>query len=876
VAEKVRIRSKYALGDLVVLTAAVRDVQRAHPGRFEIGIESVCPEVWRHNPHVTPACAGGRLIDCSEVVIDKDGKRGGHYAQAYLDLLNRKLGTAVELTTPRGDIHLSEEERNWHSDIWSLCGREMPFWLICSGGKFDIPIKWWEHRRYQEVVDALAGKVQFVQIGSWGCHHPQLQGAIDLRGKTTVRDLIHLVHYARGVLCGVTSLMHLAAAVPCPEGREREAIIIGGSREPASWEAYPGHEFLTPKEVLACRHCWKGSAQVGAEAKSDECREISHGLPRCMDLISSGEVLGKFHELEAKGRIQFLGAGQRRFARIAQRAAQLENGYETHNLTPLNAVAKADEFISKIPNYPRGYRGRGIVICAGGVNYFSQAWVCLRMLRQHGCTLPVEVWHLGRHEMDRRMEGLLRPLGARCVNAREVMNRFPMRNPLGWELKCYAILHSRFREVLSLDADNVPLADPEFLFDTPEYRRAGAIFWPDYGCLSPRRSIWELTGVPYRREPEFESGQMAIDKRRCWKPLNLAWWYNDHSEFFFRHIHGDKDTFHLAWRKLEAPYAMPAYPIVSLSGVMCQHDFIGRRIFQHRNSHKWSFFGANERVPGFQLEEDCLGHLEALRQVWDGTINGRRPTRKINGVRFRLQTTDEAVFQDVVEENEYELPPRFEQDERIIDVGAHIGSFALACHGRGSRAIICFEAHPENAEMARLNLRGRGGVRLIHAAVLDRRGRAIPGRFAEEIGRQNAGGTAVSYSATGGVPCVSMDEVLRRAGTVALVKLDCEGSEWPILMHTTEWGRVRAICGEYHARSSHPLWPPVNGGFNRIFLAKLLAANFKHVQIREDSPGSQLGKFWASNVRGFFNHARHRASHTALAHSAAGAAGRGA
>jgi len=31
--------------------------------------------------------------------------------------------------------------------------------------------------------------------------------------------------------------------------------------------------------------------------------------------------------------------------------------------------------------------------------YFPSAWVCINMLRQVGCTLPIELWHLGPDEM---------------------------------------------------------------------------------------------------------------------------------------------------------------------------------------------------------------------------------------------------------------------------------------------------------------------------------------------------------------------------------------------------------------------------------------------------------------------------------------------
>ena len=277
-----------------------------------------------------------------------------------------------------------------------------------------------------------------------------------------------------------------------------------------------------------------------------------------------------------------------------------------------NFNAAAATLQDNCPNYPEK---QGIVICAGGVKYFVCAWVCINMLRKWGCTLPVEVWHLGPNEMSDSMRQVLLPMNVRIVDAYEERKVHPARILNGWELKPYAIIHSQFTEVVCLDADNVPLVDPAFLFETPQYQKTGAIFWPDYYCLAPSRRIWKLSGIAYRNEPEVESGQIVIDKRRCWKPLNLTMWMNEHSDFWYRHIHGDKETFHICWRKLRQDYAMPGHGVESLSGTMCQHDFQGRRIFQHRNSHKWTL-GRNHRVPGFQEEQTCLEFIAKLENIW--------------------------------------------------------------------------------------------------------------------------------------------------------------------------------------------------------------------------------------------------------------------
>ncbi len=282
-----------------------------------------------------------------------------------------------------------------------------------------------------------------------------------------------------------------------------------------------------------------------------------------------------------------------------------------------NALAKINAVAEALDDKPVGNSGgRGIVICAGGIRYFTCAWVCINMLRKTGCTLPVELWHLGSCEINDVMRGLLSPLNVQCVDAHKIRKNSPVRLLNGWELKPYAIIHSDFSEVITLDADNVPLVDPAFLFETPQYARMGAIFWPDFGRLEQSRNIWQLSGVAYRDEPEFESGQIVIDKRRCWKPLKLTMWMNEHSDFWYRHIHGDKETFHICWRKLGWDYAMPSRGIHALSATMCQHDFQGRRIFQHRNMAKWTI-GENRRISGFQEEESCLGFLDDLRPHWN-------------------------------------------------------------------------------------------------------------------------------------------------------------------------------------------------------------------------------------------------------------------
>jgi len=259
---------------------------------------------------------------------------------------------------------------------------------------------------------------------------------------------------------------------------------------------------------------------------------------------------------------------------------------------------------------------RGIVICGGGVRYFTCAWVCINILRKLGCNLPIQLWHLGQAEMTQEMRNFIEPLGVETVDAYILRRDFPARILNGWELKPYAIIYCPFEEVLSMDADNICVKNPEYLFSIREFVETGAVFWPDFSHLKPTNPIWAICDIPYQDEPEFETGQILVNKSICWGALNLTMFMNEHSDFYYWYIHGDKETFHMAFKRLGQTYAMPSRRILPLPGTMCQHDFSGERIFQHRNMAKWNLFEPINRISDFWLEKGCYKSLAVLQFLW--------------------------------------------------------------------------------------------------------------------------------------------------------------------------------------------------------------------------------------------------------------------
>ena len=171
--------------------------------------------LWLNNPYLTPLDEHDpaiTVVDCHYPLIHRSNREPRHFLDGFVEDLNQQLGLRVRVTDFQGDIHFSQAEREWFVQVESSAGAVEPFWLFASGGKFDYTTKWWDPARYQRVVDHFRGRIQFVQVGEDHHHHPPIEGVVDLRGQTTLRQLVRLMYHAQGAISGVSLLMHLAAA----------------------------------------------------------------------------------------------------------------------------------------------------------------------------------------------------------------------------------------------------------------------------------------------------------------------------------------------------------------------------------------------------------------------------------------------------------------------------------------------------------------------------------------------------------------------------------------------------------------------------------------------------------------------------------------
>jgi FkbM family methyltransferase len=174
------------------------------------------------------------------------------------------------------------------------------------------------------------------------------------------------------------------------------------------------------------------------------------------------------------------------------------------------------------------------------------------------------------------------------------------------------------------------------------------------------------------------------------------------------------------------------------------------------------------------------------------------------------------IFNGVVVLNEYRLPSRFSPGDIVLDVGAHIGSFAYAVVSRGCAQVWSIEPDRLNCALAAEHLKpyvDNGLVRLVEGAVWrsDPNDDALcfdgyhpfPRSYAGMEGILNTGNGSVVWGVGDPVAKLAFDDLVdsvthQGAHRVRLLKLDCEGAEWPILLTSRRLHLIDEIVGEFH------------------------------------------------------------------------------
>ena len=199
--------------------------------------------------------------------------------------------------------------------------------------------------------------------------------------------------------------------------------------------------------------------------------------------------------------------------------------------------------------------------------------------------------------------------------------------------------------------------------------------------------------------------------------------------------------------------------------------------------------------------------LAALRLVLQIRSNPSGPHLVLHGGhKIQFRSIDETVLKEVLVDREYAFVSELlvsSPSPLVLDVGAHIGTFALWCLAQTSAArILSVEANPDTYEVLRANVRRwsaeGAALRIEHAAAT-----AMDG---EILKIRNAGpsmGHRVDSFGTLSAPSMSLPTLIDLCSPdgedIDLAKIDIEGSEEDLICsHPEALQRIRAMAIELH------------------------------------------------------------------------------
>ncbi len=203
-------------------------------------------------------------------------------------------------------------------------------------------------------------------------------------------------------------------------------------------------------------------------------------------------------------------------------------------------------------------------------------------------------------------------------------------------------------------------------------------------------------------------------------------------------------------------------------------------------------------------------------------LRKRRTAPPLLEIRFRQGfsvfirpcTFDRQFFNRIFARDEYRLEPLSKRPcECIVDVGGQIGLFAVRASFVAKR-VLTFEPMAENFALLQRNLSAArfGHVRAVRAAVTDRSGTMTLHRSAftghHSLYMKPA---AALRKGTEHVPALSLEQLFHDNDVkhCDLLKLDCEGAEYPILYTAPDevLRKIARIHMEYHGvDGSQPRW----------------------------------------------------------------------
>ncbi|KAF9995390.1 hypothetical protein BGZ65_008963, partial [Modicella reniformis] len=182
------------------------------------------------------------------------------------------------------------------------------------------------------------------------------------------------------------------------------------------------------------------------------------------------------------------------------------------------------------PRKVRGSRNQGIVMCVGD-KHSIYARTTVKVLREVlGSRLPIEIYYVGEQDLSKEnREWFEKHEDIITVDITTKLDQ-DLLQISGPTIKPFALLVSRFQEVILMDSDAYFLQDPAILFEDGGYKEVGTVFFYDRTRLSKVAGVnkrsWLYSFLPSvsnhpsktrwyrsRGDQDQDSGVVVLDKK---------------------------------------------------------------------------------------------------------------------------------------------------------------------------------------------------------------------------------------------------------------------------------------------------------------------------------------------------------------------------
>jgi FkbM family methyltransferase len=161
----------------------------------------------------------------------------------------------------------------------------------------------------------------------------------------------------------------------------------------------------------------------------------------------------------------------------------------------------------------------------------------------------------------------------------------------------------------------------------------------------------------------------------------------------------------------------------------------------------------------------------------------------------RLERQDPLVYKEIFKDNDYQVHESEIRNNTVIDIGANVGMFSLYAMSLSAHKVYAVEAQPNIYKTLLENTRGIGSIVTLNYAVYSESGKTV--KLSNEMGLSKI--QAEGDSAT----TITLEKLLTDndiQGNNLVLKMDCEGAEFDILLTTDRkiLSRFKTVYIELH------------------------------------------------------------------------------